>query len=122
MCLGLQESVLHSLLILEMVMFVVELSSADPNLINRLWPREIGDEEFTVFGFSDQEFDTLINQIPRSSVSRTLIGHIIDGKIHSSSLTQGTILTPISGNYSLHVTTVISPLIKVKWTVCLIIV
>lgn len=114
---GLQESVLHSLLSVGMLSFVVELSSLSSGLVDRLWPRQSDsiEETFTVFGFSDEEFGRFSeNLLSNSAISRAVVGHIIPGTIYSFALTHRTILTPLEGNFSIHVSTVVTPFTKVS--------
>ena len=116
--LGLLDSIIHSLLDLKLVRFVVELTSAEQNLIDVFWPKEVGDSDdvtmYTVFGLSDEEYRQLDNLLPTSAVSRVLLGHIVEGKIFSYTLKQGDIITPLDGNFSLHVATVGNSLSKVS--------
>ena len=103
---GLQESMLHSLLELKMIKFLLELSSADPDLSDRLWPKEVTNETFTVFALSDEVYTRLEDILPSSDVSRAVLGHVVYGTIYSSMLNQGDSLSPVDGNFSLHITKV----------------
>ena len=99
---GLQESVLHSLLILNMPSFVIQLSSLDSGLLDLLWPRATDNitETFTVFRIPEEEFELLENVIPNSALSRATVGHIVQGTVYSSALSHPTIITPIDRNFS----------------------
>lgn len=56
-----------------------------------------------MFGFSDGEFRQLDDS---TDVSQSLMGHIVNQTIYSSTLKEGDVITPSDGNFSLHVTTV----------------
>ena len=109
---------MHSLLELEMVRLVLELSLKEPNLVDRLWPlEEDSNEKFTVFGFSNEEFRRLDDLLPSSDVTQALMGHVVDGIIYSSTIKRGDVITPILGNFSLHVSTIGSSPTKVVFIV-----
>lgn len=110
---GLQPSVLHSLLILNMPSFVIQLSSPDSGVLELLWPSNIT-ETFTVFGIPEEEFERLENVVSNSALSRAILGHIVQGTIYSATLTHRTIVTPIDGNFSIHVATVVTASTKVS--------
>lgn len=115
----LQQSVLHSLLRLDMFAFVAELGNADLSLMNKLWPSDINqnNERFTVFGVYDEELDKMRNLLSTSALSQTVLGHIVEGTIYSSMLTHGSILTPLNaGNVTIHVTSIAHSPTKVRST------
>ena len=63
------------------------------------------DAEYTIFGPTDEAFESL-SDLDRPSSRDVLGGHIVNRTIFSSRLRQGQILTPFDEEYALHVTTV----------------
>ena len=96
--------------------FVLQLSSLDSGLLDLLWPGATDNitETFTVFGIPEEEFERLENVVPNSALSQAIPGHIVSGTIYSTTLTHRTIITPIDGNFSIHVATVVTPFTKVS--------
>ena len=97
----LRDSVLDCLVDLNLTSLLTEVASA-PELLDSLSDL---DAEYTIFGPTDEAFESL-SDLDRPSSRDVLGGHIVNRTIFSSRLRQGQILTPFDEEYALHVTTV----------------
>ena len=99
----LRDSVLDCLVDLGLTSLLAEVGNT-PELLASLSDM---DNDFTVFGPTNEAFDDL-SDLDRPSSLDLLGGHIVNRTIFSSRLRGGRILTPFDEQFSLHVTTVFS--------------